>query len=74
MARPRRVQCRTCDRHIDDVGPLSARGKCEGCSIAGVTNAIEQVSRKQGPLYDRYVVGMRAYAARLQDAAPDGDV
>jgi hypothetical protein len=70
VGRPRRTICRKCGGHIDEVGPLSARGLCELDSIAGVTNAIEQVSRRQGPLYDKYVDGMQAYAARLAAGGP----
>lgn len=73
MARPRRVTCRKCGGHIDTVGPLSSRGLCEADSIAGVTNAIDQMSRRSGPVYERYVAGMQAYAARFSTPASSDD-
>lgn len=48
MPRPKRVNCRQCGGHIDQVGHLSKRGLCARC---GELNAIRQnldLARKGG--------------------------
>lgn len=50
-----RVTCRSCGRHLDECGPLSARGKCEDCGVAGVEAAVTAMFAGQGPIYDKWL-------------------
>lgn len=54
MGRPRRLSCKSCGGHLDQVGPLSARGKCEACGVAGVEQAVTAMFTGSGPLYDKW--------------------
>lgn len=71
MARPKRVTCRVCTRHIDEVGPLSARGKCEPCGLARVEDAVTAMFSGSGPTYDKWLANTTAglqRAARARSA------
>lgn len=57
-----------CDRHVDECGPLSARGKCEDCGIAGVEEAVTAMYAGRGPLYEKWAentaAGLRRHVTR----------
>jgi hypothetical protein len=54
MARPRRAWCRICDRHVSECGPLSARGKCQRCSVARLANNITAMHEHKGEAFDNW--------------------
>ena len=56
MARPKRETCVHCERHIDECGPLSARGKCLDCGIGRALDAAEQLRAHRGPLFEKWRV------------------
>lgn len=66
MGRPRRVHCKQCGRHIDDVGPLSARGLCEADSVGNMTQAVNAMHLGSGPIYSSWADGMQKAAARAR--------
>lgn len=69
MGRPRRVECRVCCRHIDECGPLSARGKCEACGIAGVEEAVTAMYSGTGPVYAKWATNTAAGLQRAIERA-----
>ena len=54
------------DRCIDCGVPaiesfLSKRGLCFNCAVKRVRDALEQIVRQKGPIYDRYVEGLQRF-------------
>lgn len=70
MPRPKRVTCRVCDRHIDEVGPLSARGKCEQCGLERVEEAVNAMFAGRGDLYERWAENTAAGLRRAIEHGP----
>lgn len=66
--RPRRVLCRVCDGHIDDVGPLSKRGKCANCGVGNMERNARELNAMQGEAVLRW---RRAVAASVGAILPD---
>lgn len=62
MARAKTVHCKHCERHVDECGPLSARKVCEDCGIGRTTQAVNELIARRGPMYDRYLAGVRKSA------------
>lgn len=52
--------CHGCGKHRDEVGPLSARYKCEGCGEAAMLDNARQISASSGPYFERWRARMRA--------------
>lgn len=53
-----------CGGNVDDVGPLSARGKCESCGVELVTEAVDAMFSAQGEVYERWQSKTRRGFAR----------
>jgi len=54
-------RCKRCDREFEY---LSRNRYCALCGIQVQRDAIEQMNTKSGPIYDRYVEGVRRYKER----------
>ena len=52
MARPRRIECRRCGRHVDECGPLSARGRCAECGRRALEANLDQLHFHSGPRFE----------------------
>lgn len=46
--------CVRCGRHTDEVGRLSARGRCIACGGSAVADNLRQLHDHQGPYFDRW--------------------
>jgi hypothetical protein len=47
----KRVTCKICERHRDQVGDLSKRGKCQECATAMIYGNIEGLATHSGPFF-----------------------
>lgn len=54
--------CRVCGEHRDVVGPMSARGKCDGCGAAHFRENYRQLHAHAGPWFEHW---RRAVAASV---------
>jgi hypothetical protein len=46
--------CRRCGRNEDEVGPISQRGKCQGCALGAVEASITEMRQHSGPYFQRW--------------------
>ena len=68
MARPRRATCRICERPVEEVGRLSARGKCEGCGRDRMNGNYDQLRAHAGEHFEHWRRrGAASYGATLLD-------
>ena len=64
----RRANCRNCNRHRDEIGPLSWTGLCGTCGPLLSEQANKDLHYHQGPVFDRWRERMAAsVGARLID-------
>lgn len=49
-----RDECRVCERSTDEVGPLSARGKCAGCGDRRLLENNAAMRDHRGPYFDHW--------------------
>lgn len=49
-----RTHCRVCERHVDECGKLSARGKCADCGNARLEANHWQLIEHRGPFFDHW--------------------
>jgi hypothetical protein len=54
------LYCKVCERHRDEVGPLSARYKCADCARRRQRENIDQIRVQQGPYFEAWRRGMYA--------------
>lgn len=54
--------CRSCGGHVSQVGPLSARYKCQLCGIGRMAVNATQLHEHSGPSFERW---RRALAASV---------
>lgn len=54
----RRVTCVNCERHIDECGPLSARGRCADCGEARLRANIDAMILHSGETKAAWREGM----------------
>lgn len=47
-----RLFCRICNKHRDEVGDLSKRGKCLDCAKARQRDSIAQMRHHKGEVFD----------------------
>ena len=73
MRRGRRnASCRICHRHKDEVGEISARGKCAECGEALLLANVRQMKAHSGPNWRLWRQQMAAcVGGRLLDEAAD---
>ena len=61
MARPvNRSNCKTCDRHVDEVGRLSWTQQCPECGKRNVDENIVGLATHSGPAFQRWRRAMAA--------------
>jgi len=49
-----RSECRICERSTDEVGRLSARGKCAECGNRRLVENHEAMLARRGPFFDHW--------------------
>lgn len=65
MARPRRIFCRRCYRHVSECGPLSARGRCVECGEGAMLANARELAAHSGPAVLRWRRGVAAGVGAL---------
>ena len=50
----KRTHCKLCDRHVDECGPLSARGKCRFCGDLRIIHNKRDLEEHSGVWFDHY--------------------
>lgn len=68
MADDRRTTCKSCNRHRDECGPISWRGKCGECGPRLALEAADQLHYHRGPIFVRW---RRAVAASVGAVLPE---
>ena len=58
MPDKRRRNCGRCGGHDSEVGPISWRGKCLQCGLEAEREAIIQLAYHDGPVFQKWRVGM----------------
>ena len=49
-----RLRCKICERHRDECGGLSKRGKCQSCAQMLVAANITGIALHRGPFFDHW--------------------
>lgn len=57
MPRADYVTCKSCDRSVEECGPLSHQRLCADCAIFLVAENAAGIALKQGPAYQRWRLG-----------------
>lgn len=67
--------CRVCGKVKEEVGRISATGKCEPCGKAAMNEAHEQLRAQEGPIFDAWCYGLIEYAhGQLERLMADANV
>jgi hypothetical protein len=70
MPDQRRRTCRVCGHSSDEVGPISWRGKCEGCAQQIVADNVMAMIEHRGPQWTAW----RRSMATCVGASPPPDI
>lgn len=67
-----RTGCVICERPPAEVGPLSSRGKCQGCGVARLIDNHVQLIEHRGPFFDHWRARtLAAFGVTSLDAGRD---